>query len=29
MAPLVGIAPVKEEEVPDAASGLLVAVKAN
>jgi cell division protein FtsI (penicillin-binding protein 3) len=29
MAPLAGIAPVKEEEAPDAASGLLVAVKAN
>jgi cell division protein FtsI (penicillin-binding protein 3) len=29
MAPLVGIAPMKEEEVPDAASGLLVAVKAD
>jgi cell division protein FtsI (penicillin-binding protein 3) len=29
MAPLVGIAPVKEEESPDAASGLLVAVKAD
>ncbi|MDF2765787.1 MAG: hypothetical protein K0S81_2781, partial [Rhodospirillales bacterium] len=29
MAPLVGIAPVKEEEAPDAASGLLVAVKAD
>jgi cell division protein FtsI (penicillin-binding protein 3) len=29
MAPLVGIAPVKEEEAPDAASALLVAVKAD